>query len=115
MQCADYCDPETQNAFFKGYTQQVEVTNLLVFNVFGEVIFEAVNFPGSFHDSRLAYTSGLVTKKLSDALNPPGYSTLCDGAFLASRKAGRGKIVRARKSEKYPESYKMIWLLQSTF
>lgn len=39
MQCEDYCEAETDNEFFAGYTLHVEVTNLLVFKFFGEVNF----------------------------------------------------------------------------
>lgn len=43
---SDYTDVENQNAYFEGYNQQVEETNLFVFNFKGEVIFAAINYPG---------------------------------------------------------------------
>ena len=45
--CAEYTDVDLQNAYFEGYTQCVEVTNLFVWNFYGELIHAAVNFPGS--------------------------------------------------------------------
>lgn len=46
MPCADYTDTNLQNAYFEGFTQAVEVTNLFVFNFFGALIYAAVNYPG---------------------------------------------------------------------
>ncbi|CDF40129.1 unnamed protein product [Chondrus crispus] len=47
MACADFTNANLQNAYFEGYTQAVEVTNLFVFNFFRELIHAAVNYPGS--------------------------------------------------------------------
>lgn len=55
MPCADYIDVDTQNAYYEGYSQNVEVTNLFVWNCFGEIIHAGLNFPGSWHDSRIAF------------------------------------------------------------
>jgi len=60
MPCADYIDTDLQNAFFEGFTQGVEVTNLFVWNFYGELIHAAINYPGSWHDSKLAGASGLL-------------------------------------------------------
>ena len=35
MPCADYVDVDTQNAYYEGYTGNVEVTNLFVWNLYG--------------------------------------------------------------------------------
>ena len=53
MLCADFIDPELQNAYFEGFTQNIEVTNLFAWNVHGELIHAAINFPGTWHDSKL--------------------------------------------------------------
>lgn len=74
------------------------ITTLLGLNFFGEEIFATVNFPGSWHDSRLANSSGPVTKKLVDARTPPGYAVLGGRAFSPAQTRS-GKIVRARKME----------------
>lgn len=71
-----------QNAYFEGYTQNVEVTNLFVRNVFGEIIHAAINFPRSWHDSKLANVSGLIYPNLSDEYTPSGYAILGDSALF---------------------------------
>lgn len=73
--CADYITPDIQNAYYEGYTQSVEVTNLFVWNFFGEKT-AAINYPGSWHDSKLAYQSGLIFPMLSDEHTPPAFPSL---------------------------------------
>ena len=60
MPCAHYVDLDLQKAFFEGLIQTEEITNFLVFNFFGELIYAALNFPGSGHDNRLANASGCI-------------------------------------------------------
>ena len=50
MPCANYADPAVQNAYFEGFTQAVEVTDLLVWDFKGEIIFLAANFQEIWHD-----------------------------------------------------------------
>lgn len=52
--CADYEESDVQNAYYKVYTGNVEITNLLVLNLFGELIHATVNCIGSSHDRKLA-------------------------------------------------------------
>lgn len=107
MPCADYTDPNMQNAYFEGFTQGVEATNLFVWNVFGELIHAAVNFPGSWHDTKLAGASGLYFPKLSDEMTPPGYAILGDSAFVNNTQTTHGKVIRGRKTNEtsdIPES-----------
>lgn len=101
MPCADYEDPDMQNAYYEGYTCSVEVTNLFVYNFKGELIHAAVNYPGSWHDNRLAMTSGLIFPNLGDEMTPPGFAILGDSAFV-TRTTG-GKVVRARKNNETGE------------
>ena len=54
MPCADYTDLDLKNAYFEGFTQNVEDTNLFVWNFFGEIIHAAINYLGSWHDTKLA-------------------------------------------------------------
>lgn len=49
--CAEYLDVNLLNAYFEGYKQAIEVKNLFVFNVFGDFIHAAVNYPGCWHDT----------------------------------------------------------------
>lgn len=74
----DYTDAYMQNAFHEGYTGNVEVPNLLVFNFFGDVIHAVLNFPGSWYgyENKLASMSGLLFPKLDDSMTPPGYAIL---------------------------------------
>lgn len=59
MPCAAYTNPDLQNAFWERCTQVHEVTNLFVWNLFGEIIHTALNMPGDWHDSRISALSGL--------------------------------------------------------
>ena len=45
MLCANYEDADMQSSYWEGFTQAVEVTNLFVWNFYGEVIFAALKFP----------------------------------------------------------------------
>lgn len=96
MPCAEFENVDLQNAYFEGYTEQVEVTNLFVWNFKGEIIHAAINFPGSWHDSKLATVSGLYHELLADEKTPPGMAILADSAFVT--RTTNGKIVRARKT-----------------
>eukprot|EP00737_Agarophyton_chilense_P004626 gb/GEZJ01005981.1/.p1 GENE.gb/GEZJ01005981.1/~~gb/GEZJ01005981.1/.p1 ORF type:complete len:176 (+),score=10.95 gb/GEZJ01005981.1/:539-1066(+) len=92
--CADFVHPETQNAFYNAMSQNVEATNLLVWNFKGEIIDACVNFPGSWHYSKLAYVSGMYWPSLIEDLNtPPGFGVLGDSAFVNNTKTTKGKVV----------------------
>ena len=97
MPCATYGDPTLNNAYWEGFTQAQEVSNLFVWNFFGEIVHAGVNFPGSWHDSRVAAASGLYFTRLSDRITPPGFCILGDSAFPRSTDVNNGKILRARK------------------
>ncbi|KAI0558517.1 DDE endonuclease [Gracilaria domingensis] len=98
FKCQNYGNEELQNAFYEGFTQQEEVTNLFVFNFFGEVIHAAISFPGSWHHNKLACLSGLYYPKLSDERTPPEMAILRDSAFVKNATATNAKFLRARKS-----------------
>lgn len=98
MLCADYSDADLQNAYYEGYTGNVEVTNIFVFNFFGEIIHAGINYPGSWHDSKVVLASGLLLDSLSDAKTPRGRAILGDSAFVVKSRVIHGKIIRARKS-----------------
>lgn len=95
MKCADYTEPDVQNAFYEDYTCSVEVTNLFVFKFKGDIIHAAINFPGSWHDSKLATVSDLMHPFLSEK-TPDEMALLADSAFTTLNT--EGKVVRTRKS-----------------
>lgn len=97
----------SQNAYYEGYTGNVDVTNLLLYKFFDELILVAVKYSGSWHDIKLASQYGLLHPKLSDELTPPGYATLEDRSFVVDCIVVGGKFARARKGNKtafIPES-----------
>ena len=99
MPCAKFTDPNIQNAYFEGFTQGTEVTNLLVWNFKGEVIHAGINYPGSWHDSKVAAFSNLYSTLMNSSKLPPGYAILADSAFPRTGNDLVGKIVRARKDD----------------
>lgn len=99
LDCVSFVDNDLQNAYFQKFTQEVEVTNLLVWNFKGEIIHAALNFPGSWHDSKLAYVSGLYWPSLAeDSITPPEYAILGDSAFVHNTRVTNGKVLRAKKA-----------------
>ena len=66
----------------------------------GDCIPAAINFPGSWHDSKIATTSGLYTPRLTD-YTPRGYALLAESAFSRHAPLMEGKIVRACKLNEY--------------
>ena len=97
IKCADYVFKDVQNAFNEGYTTNVQVTNLFVFDSHGCLIRAALNYPGRYHDWRLYNMFGLMYPKLRDERAPPGYTIACDSAFIVRNSTVSGKLVRARK------------------
>lgn len=57
MRCADFRKADLQKTYVEWYTHQVEVTNLFLWNVYGEIIHAAINFPGGWRDSKWATVS----------------------------------------------------------
>lgn len=68
--CADYYYVYLQNAYCKGYIANVEVTNILVINFFGEIIHTGVNFPLRWYDRKLSNLSGFLFLKLGEEMIP---------------------------------------------
>lgn len=98
LPCTDYCNVDIQNAYDKGYTTSVEVTNLLAFNIKGELIHAALNFPECWHDSKVAHALGLIYPLLQDDfITASGFEVICDSAFKAGHAVDH-KIVWGRKS-----------------
>ena len=72
------------------------MTKLLVYNCEGELIHAAINFPGSWHDSKVPYQSGLSFTNPSNDFKRPGYAFL--GDYTCFTKHTNGKVFRARKT-----------------
>lgn len=72
LPCANYVDLDKRNWFYEGYTQCVEVTNLLICNFKGEIIHAAMNYSESRHDGKVAVLSWLHFSKLGDDMTTSG-------------------------------------------
>lgn len=85
-------DSYDQNSYYNGWLCDTYISNLLVFVPDGAIVFAAVNFPGSWHDSRVAQLSGLqelLTKHCSDSEFIVG-----DSAFPLSKHIQRSSKCR---------------------
>ena len=100
MKSAEYLDADLQNPYFEGYTQTVEVTKLFVRNFYGELIHGAMNFPGSWHETKVASVSGLYDPKLGDDMKPPEMAIPTNSAFGNNARVTNGKIIVPRKKNK---------------
>lgn len=99
--CVSYDNLDQQNAYFQPFTQQKEVTYLLFWTLKGEIIPAALTFPGTWHDSKRAYVSGLYWLTLiENDITSPGYAILGDSAFLNNEKYTNRKVARARNVNK---------------
>lgn len=98
LPCTIYENNDLHNSYNEEGTGNLEFTNLLVFNIFGEIIHDAVNYPWSWQDSKLASSSGLIFTKLGNRMTPPGFSILSDSAFVSELKVANGNIMREKKS-----------------
>lgn len=77
----------------------MEVANLLTFN-FRWLIHTALIYPGSWHDSKVAYLSGLIySTSVDDWITARVYVILCD-SDLTARAVVDIKIVRACMTSK---------------
>lgn len=97
MPCVSFTNNYMQNAYFQEYLQEVEITNLLVWDVHEDIVHAAVDYPGSWHYNHLAAQSGLEWPLLSNENTTPGFAVLCHSAFVNNITATNGKIVRALK------------------
>lgn len=105
-----YASYNIQNGYYEGCTEQEEVTDLLVFNLFGEVIPAAINFPGSWHDTKLAALCELYYPELGDEKTPPSHVIIGDSAFINNTRSTNGKIICARRTNEtsgIPESQEL--------
>ena len=70
------------------------MTNLFTINFFGELIHAGVNYPGSWHDTKLEIDSGLYDKLVHRT--PAGMAILADSAFVNKAKRTQGRLIRGR-------------------
>lgn len=91
-----YTNPSLQNSYWEGFTEGNKVINLFIWYFRGLLIHAAVNYSGSWHDSRVAASSGFYRPLLES--KTPGYAILADSAFPRVGGFIQGKIVRARKA-----------------
>lgn len=78
-----------------------------MYNFGGEIVHATINYPGSWHDTKLASMSGLLYPKFGDEMTTPEFAILGDSAFLVDTCVSGGKIVRRRKTnetDSIPES-----------
>ena len=66
MPCATYANLNLQNAYWEGFIQADEVTNLFLWNFFGECIHADLNYPSSWQDSNFAASSDLYSQMLTE-------------------------------------------------
>ena len=98
MPVAKYEVENLQNALWEGFIQAHEVTNVFVFSFDGTLIHAVINYPASWHDCKVAISSGFYYPRLSDEHTSPGYARLGDSAVLRVGGGLDGKIVRGRKA-----------------
>lgn len=82
---------------------------MFVWNLKGEIIYAEINFPESWHDSRIATASGFYRPKLIVTMTYHGFGIL----------GNNGKMVRSKKKEKdnipSAESLEVIDLLLQSY
>jgi hypothetical protein len=54
LTCNNHTNRLIQNAFYNGWKCDTFISNILVFAPDGTIFFAVVNFPGSYHDSKVA-------------------------------------------------------------
>lgn len=73
-------DPYVEETHYNGWHHTHWVTNVLVFAPDGKVVVAGINFPGSNHDSTVAYESGIY-EKLGACHETTGAKCVVDSAF----------------------------------
>ena len=75
-------DKDVHNAYWEDFTQAKEVVNLFVWNFPSELLFAAIDYPGGWHDSKVAAASFLFDAARAKK-TPANFSVLPESAFLA--------------------------------
>lgn len=107
-----HTNPDLHNAFWEGFTQAHEVTNLFVWNFMGETEYSTVNFPGIWNDYMLEAASCLYSHRMMRD-TPDGFALIADRAFPHTVPRLQGNVVRERKANELKEPNcvpKSAWL-----
>lgn len=96
LTCADYEYVGAQNSFYQGNKLAVEVTYSFLFDVKGEVIHAAVNYPGSNNHGKFEKLSWIRFPKLSDDMTQPLFEILSGRSLLVDSRFSERNIVRVR-------------------
>lgn len=98
MPCVDYTYADLQNAFYKGCTHNVEGTNLVVWNLFGEIIHAVINFSWLLSQQQTGQCLRSVVSRTSGQHDAPLRAILEESAFIEDIIHTKGKIVGGRTS-----------------
>ena len=102
MPCFNPPDPDIQNAYYNGYQGKTTITDVLIFQPDGCICYAAINYPGSYHDSRSAKA---VYELVNDPVKTPDpFKLLGDSAFPSHT----GKIVTVKKSNQLRDNDPLI-------
>ena len=74
-------EAELQNRDYNGWTHDTNRNILLVWDPWGKIVDAYVNYPGTFHDSKMAIWGGFYDHVVKF---PDGYRCCCDSAFTTS-------------------------------
>lgn len=96
----NFVDANLQNVYYEGYTCIVNVSNILVFTFFGEIIYDGIIFLESWHDSKVLLVFGLLLERLGDEKNPRERAILGTSAIVAKVYVIQGRIMRVRNLAK---------------
>lgn len=97
LPCLNHPDPLIQNAYYNGYQGQPTISNVLVFQPDGAICYASINFPGSYHDSRVARGVYEIVNDLQRTPDP--YKLLGDSAFQQRT----GKIITTKRNNQYSD------------
>lgn len=95
MLCADFEEVDFAKRLLRRLHATVRRPNLFICNFMEELMHAAINFPGIWHDRKLAILSGLYHDRLSDERTRPGMAILGNTAFVTKNTSC--KMVRGRK------------------
>ena len=74
-------EPNIQNAYYDGFTCDTCVNNVLLFSPEGKILFAAINFPGSWHDSAVSFD---LIRTVLDAVGDEDFAFCVDQGFPRS-------------------------------
>lgn len=90
----DYIDVKLRNTSNEGYIDNVEASNLLVYDFSGAMIFAGLAFSGAWQYIKMFMGYGLLKKLIYDEVTLPEYATHCNSVFDTNRKEMTGTLYR---------------------